>query len=51
MDKKQLRQIKTMGQIKTMAKQSAGPSKNWITKYERKAYIKGYIQGALEWRC
>ncbi|MCW3084235.1 MAG: hypothetical protein JWP12_1601 [Bacteroidetes bacterium] len=45
MRKKQLRQIKTM------AKKSAGPNRNWLTRYEREAFVKGYVKGALEWIC
>lgn len=32
--------------IKQQAIKAAGPLKNWVSKYERNAFIKGFIKGA-----
>jgi hypothetical protein len=39
-----------MKDIKKAARTAAGKKSAWITKYERQAFIKGYIQGAMQWR-
>jgi hypothetical protein len=32
--------------IKKLAIKSAAPKRNWISKYEWRAYIKGFVKGA-----
>jgi hypothetical protein len=32
--------------IKKLARKSAGPKRNWPSKYEWKAYVKGFVRGA-----
>ena len=38
-----------MKHITKAAYEAAGGKKHWITKYERKAFVNGYIRGAKEW--
>lgn len=34
-------------ELEKLARKEAGPMKNWLSKYERDAFIKGFIKGAM----